>query len=98
MTLTKFKLIQAFIVVLLICKNEDQFNIESTCVVTTDLPLKVYWDFSRRSMAAYSTAQGLIWPNFKPMQDFNVVLISCKNKEDPMKNESARVVTTLSID
>ena len=30
-TLTKFKLIQAFIVVLLICKNEeDQFKIEST--------------------------------------------------------------------
>ena len=29
-TLTKFKLIQAFIVVLLICKNEeDQFKIES---------------------------------------------------------------------
>ena len=39
-TLTKYKLIQAFIVVLVICKNEeDQFKIESTRVVTTDLPL-----------------------------------------------------------
>ena len=38
--LTKFKLIQAFIVVLLICKNEyDLFKIESTRVVTTFLPL-----------------------------------------------------------
>ena len=54
-TLTKFKLIQAFIVVLMICKiEEDQFKIESTKVVTTDLPLYVYWDFSRRSRAANS--------------------------------------------
>ena len=38
--LKKYKLIQAFIVFLLICKNEeDQFKIESTRVVTTDLPL-----------------------------------------------------------
>ena len=39
-TLTKFKLIQALIVVLAICKNEeDQFKIESTRVVTKDLSL-----------------------------------------------------------
>ena len=38
--LTKFIIIQAFIVVLLICKNEeDPFKIESTRVVTTFLPL-----------------------------------------------------------
>ena len=38
--LTKFKLVQAFIVVLLICKNEyDLFKFESTRVVTTFLPL-----------------------------------------------------------
>ena len=39
-TLTKFDLIQAFIIVLLTCKNEeDQFEIESTRLVTTYLPL-----------------------------------------------------------
>ena len=27
-----------------------------------------------------------------------VVLLSCKNKEDPIKNEGARVFTTLYID
>ena len=27
-----------------------------------------------------------------------VVLVTCKNKEDPIKNEGARVVTTLFID
>ena len=38
--LPKFKLIQALIVVLIVCKNEeDPFKIESTRVVTTILPL-----------------------------------------------------------
>ena len=27
-----------------------------------------------------------------------VVLLTCKNKEDPIKNEGARVITTLYID
>ena len=27
-----------------------------------------------------------------------VVLLTCKNKEDPIKNEGARVLTTLYID
>ena len=51
-------------------------------------------------MAANSAVQGLIWPNFEPIQDFIVVLVTCKNKEDPIKNEgtSLRVVTTLFID
>ena len=46
---------------------------------------------SRRSRAANSTVQGLIWPNFEPAQDFMVVLVTCKNEE-------AGVVTTLFID
>ena len=38
--LTKFKLIQALIVVLIVCKNEkDSFKIKVTRVVTTFLPL-----------------------------------------------------------
>ena len=38
--LTKFKLIQALMVVLIVCKNEeDPFKIESTRVVTIFLPL-----------------------------------------------------------
>ena len=38
--LPKFKLIQALIVVLIVCKNEeDPFKIESTIVVTIFLPL-----------------------------------------------------------
>ena len=47
--LLKFKLIQAFMVGLITCKNEkDISENEGTRVVTTSLPLKVYGDFSRR--------------------------------------------------
>ena len=54
--------------------------------------------FSRSSRAANSTVQGPIWLNFKPIRDLMVVLVTCKNEEDPIKNEGARVVTTLFID
>ena len=67
-------------------------------MVTTFLPLQVYGNFSRRSMAANSAVQGLIWPNFEPIQDLIVDLITCKNEEDPIKNKSAIMVTTLFID
>ena len=37
-----------------------------------------------------------ILPNFEPIRDFMVVLVSCKNKEEPIKNKGARVVTRFS--
>ena len=53
--MTEFKLIQAFTVVLLICKNEyDPFKIDSTRVVTAFLPLLVNGDFSRDLSVANS--------------------------------------------
>ena len=39
-----------------------------------------------------------ILPDFEPIRDFIGVLVDCKNEEDPIKNEGARVVTTLFID
>ena len=44
------------------------------------------------------TAQVLrqILPNSEPIQDFMVVLFTCKNKEEPIENEGARVVTRFS--
>ena len=45
--LPKFKLIQALIVVLIVCKNEENpFKIESTRVVTIFPLIVVYGDFS----------------------------------------------------
>ena len=79
---------------LVTCKNEeDPSKNDCTKVVTIFLPLLVNGDFTRRSRAANSTIQGLIWPNFKPIRAFMVVLVTCKNEEDPIKNEGARVVT-----
>ena len=43
-----------------------------------------------------SVALSLIWPNFEFIRDFMVVLVTYKN-EDTMKNEGARVFTTLYI-
>ena len=37
-------------------------------------------------------------PNFKPIRDFMCFLVAYKNGEDPIKNEGARVVTTLFTD
>ena len=52
-------------------------------------------DFSRRSRAANSAVLNPIWPNFKLFRDVMDVLATCKYEEDPIKNEGARVVTTL---
>ena len=53
--------------------------------------------FSRRSRAANSAVHGPIWSNFELVRDFMVVLLTCKNEEDPIKNRGARVFTTLYI-
>ena len=70
--------------VLVACKNEDPIKHECSGVFTTK-----YMGFSRRSMAAYSEVSGLIWPNFELIRDFIVVHVTCKNEEDPIKNEAA---------
>ena len=32
------------------------------------------------------------------MQDFIAVLVTCKNKDDPIDNEGTSVLTTLNVD
>ena len=77
------------------CKNEeDPIKNEGARVFTTFLPLKVYWDFSRRSGAANSAVLGPIWPIFELVRDVMDVLVTCKYEEDPIKIEGARVVIT----
>ena len=51
--------------------------------------------FSRRSRAANSAVLSPIWLNFELIRDVIDVLVTCKYEEDPIKNEGARVVTTL---
>ena len=70
------------------CKNEeDPIKNEGARVVTTFLQL-----FSRCSKTANSTVCGWIWPKFELIQDFMVALITCKNEEDPIKNEGATIL------
>ena len=40
---------------------------------------------------------GRIPLNFEPIRGIMGLLVACKNEEDPVKNEGARVVTTLFI-
>ena len=59
-----------------------------------------------KSMGIFPDAQGQLThkslvrklPNFEPIRDFMVVLLTCKNKEEQIKNEGARarVVTRFS--
>ena len=42
--------------------------------------------------------KGRIWPKIELIRDIIVVLVTCKNEEDPIKNEGARVATTLNIE
>ena len=51
--------------------------------------------FSRRSRAVTSAVLGPIWPNFELLRDVMDILVTCKYEEDPIKNEGARVDTTL---
>ena len=84
--------------VLVTCKNEyDSIKDEEARVVTTFFPLLIYGVFSRRSRAATSSSavHSPIWSNFELVRDVMDVLITCKNEEDPIKNEGARVFTTL---
>ena len=49
-------------------------------------------------MAANSALRGQIWPKFELIRDIVVILVTCKNEEDPLKNIDARVATTQNID
>ena len=61
----KFELIQAFMHVLIACKNEEEPNKnEGTSVFTTFLPLSL-WGYFRCSRAAKSGVHGPIRLNFK---------------------------------
>ena len=81
--LPKFELIQAFMHVLDTCKNkEDPIKNEGARVLHKISPIISLWGiFSRRSRAANSAVHVPIWSNFELVQDFIVVLNTCKNKK-----------------
>ena len=88
-------LIKAFTYVLVEYEDDSNKN-EGARFVSTFFPLEVYGDFSRCSRAANSAVLRSIWSNFEPVLDVIDVRVTCKNKEDPIKNKSARGVTRFS--
>ena len=52
--------------------------------------MKLYF---RCLSAAYSVVGGRVWWIIKLIQAFMGLHVICKDKEDPVKNEGARVVT-----
>ena len=70
-------------VVLHTCKNEeDPIKNEDARVLT-----RLYVVYFRRSRAPNSKVSDGILPKFELIQAFIVVLVTCKNEEDPIKNE-----------
>ena len=75
-------------VVLITCKNEeDSIKNEGARVLFLCI------DFFRRPRAAYTIVCGGILPKFELIQAFMHVLVTCKNEEDPIKDEVDRVFT-----
>ena len=84
--------------VLVTCKNEeDPIQNEGARVVTIFLPLYVCGEIFRSSRVANSSVYRPIMLNFELSPGFMIVLVTCKNEEDTIKNEEARVFTTLLI-
>ena len=71
--------------------EKDQIKNEGARVLT-----RFYDVFFRRSRATISEDSSGILSKFKLIQALLVVLGTCKNEEDPIKNEGARVLTRFS--
>ena len=76
------------------CKNEgDPIKNEDARV----LP-RLYVLFSDAQGQLTPSVSGGILPKFKLIQAFIVVLVTCKDEEDPIKYKGARVLTSLLFD
>ena len=79
-------------VVLHTCKFEEYLIKNEDARVLT----RLHVIFFRRSRAANSKVGKGILLKFELIQAFIVVLVTCKNEEDPIKNVRARVLTRFS--
>ena len=57
-------------------------------------PIISLWEIFRRSRAANSLVSGPIWWKFEHVQDYMHVLVTCKYKKDPIKNNWEKVETS----
>ena len=83
-----FELVRDVMDVLVTCKyEEDPIKNEGARVDTT-----LYSNFSDAQGQITGVGVG-IWPKFELIQAFMHVLVTCKNEDDQIKNEGARVFT-----
>ena len=62
-------------------------------MLTSFLHYKSMGVFFKRSRKANSAVRGRILPNFELLRDIIIIMVvlhTCKNEEDPIKNEDAR--------
>ena len=59
-------------------------------------PIISRWEIFKTSRAANSVVSGPIWPKFELFPDFMHVLVTCKYKKDPIKNNREKVETSFS--
>ena len=82
-------------VVIVTCKNNDLLKMKA---LESEQHFSHYKSMGilRRPRTANSAVLARIGPNCELIRDFMVVLLTCKNEEDPIKNEEARVLTRFS--
>ena len=80
------------------CKNEEDPIKMKALVCSQDFSHYKYMGiFPDTLVAANSAVLGSICPNYEVVRDVKIVLVTYKNEEDLIKNEGARVLTTLYI-
>ena len=98
--LPKFKLIQAFIVVLVTCKNEEDPIKNEGARVLTRFPhyksMGMFSDAQGSDAQGQLTLQSMVESKFELVRDIMVVLVTCKYEKDSIKNEGASVLTRFS--
>ena len=79
---------------LVTCKNEEDASKMKALKCGHNIsPIISLWGFFKMLRGSLLLSPWSILPNFEPIQDFMVVLVTCKNKEELIKNEEARLVT-----
>ena len=81
---------------LVICKNEEDPSKMKVLEWSQHFPHYKSMGIFPEAQVQLTQVPGRILPNFEPIRDFMVVLVTCKNKEEQIKNEGARVVTRFS--
>ena len=77
--------------------DDDSIKNEQASMETAFSHYKSMGNFLKRSRAANSVVNGLIWPKFELVRDFMHVLVICKYKKDRNISNREKVETPFSL-